>query len=364
MYRMPRFTGPEREIENYMTIQENFCPKCGGKTPNAGLCNKCKTESIEWLICEPRVQCILCPTCGSMKRGSIWTDVKYDRQTLIEELAFGAVSVHDDVEDLELAISTRDPTPNRTHCIIYARGVFYGIPVQKTCELKITWAKENCDRCSRLSGGYYESTIQVRATGRKPDAYERERAEKIAYDIEDSVQEAGERLSFITRVDTTRDGVDIIVSSHSIGDAISRQIVTEMGGKITRHPKLVGERDGRKLYRITILLRLPPFRKGDVILFKKRYYEVRGTDSGNLKVFDLSEGISNVLHEGAYRLIGNIRDAESADVTYIDNDIAGILDPVSYEIKDVKAQAWLRLAAHEKVRFLRDTEEDEIVLVG
>ena len=43
-------------------------------------------------------------------------------------------------------------------------------------------------------------------------------------------------------------------------------------------------------------------------------------------------------------MIGNVRDAESADVTYIDNDIAGILDPVSYEILDVKAQAWLRLS--------------------
>ncbi|WAI01149.1 60S ribosomal export protein NMD3 [Methanogenium organophilum] len=347
-----------------MAIQENFCPKCGGKTANEGLCNKCKVESIEWLICEPRVECVICPTCGSMKRGSIWTDVTYDRQQLIEELAFAAVSVHNDLEDPELAISTRDPTPNRTHCIIYVRGQLYGLPVQKTCELKIIWKKENCDRCSRLSGGYYESTIQVRATDRKPDAYERERVEKIAYDIEESVQEAGERLSFITRVDNTRDGVDIVVSSHNIGDTISRQIVTEMGGKITRHPKLVGERDGRKLYRITILLRLPQFRKGDVVFFKKRYYEVRGTDSGLLRVFDLSEGISNVLHDGEYRLIGNIRDAESADVTYIDNDIAGILDPVSYEIKDVKAQAWLRLAAHEKVRFLRDKEEDEIILVG
>ena len=86
-----------------MAIQENFCPKCGGKTTNEGLCNKCKAESVDWLVCEPRVECIVCPTCGSMKRGSIWTDVEYDRQKLSEELAFSAVSVHEDVEDLELA---------------------------------------------------------------------------------------------------------------------------------------------------------------------------------------------------------------------------------------------------------------------
>ncbi len=349
-----------------MSIQENFCPKCGGKTENDGLCNKCMRTSVEWLVCEPRVPIVVCPTCGSIRKGSIWTDVPYERQKLSEELAFGAVSVHRDVQDVELAISTRDPNPNRTQCTIYVKGILYGEPVFKTCESLIVWMKENCDRCSRLSGGYYATTIQVRATGRKPDPFEREQAVKIANEIEESVQQAGDRLSFITRVDDIRDGVDIIVSSHSIGDTISKQIVAEMGGKITRHPKLIGEQDGKKVYRITTLLRLPEFRKGDVILFNKRYYEVKGIDSGLIRVFDLKEGKSNVLHENdeGFRLIGNVREAERADVTYTDNDIAGILDPVSYEIREVKAHEWLRLTAHEKVKFLRDPEAEEIILVG
>ncbi|KAF1078368.1 60S ribosomal export protein NMD3 [Methanogenium sp. MK-MG] len=349
-----------------MTIQENFCPKCGGKTENEGFCNKCLRTAVEWVTCEKRLPCVICPTCGSIKKVNTWTDVPYDRQKLAEELAFGAVSVHADVQDIELAISTRDPNPNRTQCTIYVRGMLYGEPVHKTCETLIVWMKENCDRCSRFSGGYYASTIQVRATGRRPDAFERERAEKIAYDIEESVQQLGERLSFITRIDDTRDGVDIVVSSHSMSDLIVRQIITEMGGKSTRHPKLIGEQDGKKVYRINVLLRLPQFRKGDVIVFNKRHYEVKGTDSGLLRVFDLSEGRSNVLHENdeGFRLIGNVGDAERADVTYTDNDIAGILDPVSYDIKEVKAHAWLRLAPHERVKFLRDREEEEIILVG
>ena len=348
-----------------MAIQENFCPKCGGKTDNEGLCNKCLRSSVEWLICEPRVSVVVCPTCGSMRKGSIWTDVPYDQLKLAEELAFEAVSVHNDVEDLELGITMTEPSPNRTLCTVYARGMLYGEPVHKTCEVLIAWKKEQCDRCSRLSGGYYESIIQVRATGRRPDFYERRQVEKIAHEVEDSTQESGERLSFITRFDDIKDGVDIVVSSHNIGDTIARQIVTEMGGKITRHPKLVGEREGRKLYRITLLLRLPQFRKGDVITFKDRYYEVRGTDSGLLRVFDLKEGISNVLHDDSgYRLIGNVREAETADVTYIDQDMAGIMDPVSYEIREVKAHAWLRLSEHEKVRILRDPDSGEIILVG
>ena len=349
-----------------MTIQENFCPKCGEKTENEGICNNCMRSSVEWATCGDRIQCVICPTCGSIKKGSIWTDVPYERQKLTEELAYDAVAVHADIEELEIAISTRETSPNRTNCTIFVRGILYGEPVHKTFETLIAWTKENCDRCSRLSGGYYASTIQVRALSRKPDAFEKELALKIAYDIEDSVQKAGERLSFITRTGDVHDGVDIVVSSHSLGDTISREIVNKMGGKITRHPKLIGEQDGKKVYRITILLRLPEFRNGDVICFNKRYYEVRGTDSGLIRVFDLSEGKSNVLHENdtGFRLIGNLREAERADVTYLDRDVAGILDPVSYDIKEVKAHDWLRLVAHEKVKFLRDREEEVIVLVG
>ena len=349
-----------------MSIKENFCPKCGGETDNEGLCNKCMRSTLEWLVCQPRVECICCPTCDSMKKGATWSDVPYDQQKLAEELAIGAMSVHNDVQDLEVGlVSLVELNPNRTLCTVFARGILYEKHVQKSCDVLIVWRREQCDRCSRLSGGYYESTIQVRATNRRPDLYERIRVDKIAHDVEDTVQEAGDRLSFITRIDDIRDGVDIIVSSHSIGAMISRQIVTEMGGKITRHPKLVGEKEGRKLYRVTILLRLPQFRQGDVITYKNRYYEVRGADKGFLRVFDLKEGNTDVLHdESEYRLIGHVREAETADVTYIDQDLAGILDPVTYEIREVKALAWLKLSDHEKVRFLRDPEGGGIILVG
>lgn len=349
-----------------MSIQDNFCPKCGGKTDNEGLCNRCMRSTLEWLVCEPRVQCVYCPTCSSIKKGSTWSDTPHDHMKLAEELAIGAIAVHNDVLDLEVGIVTMsEPTPNRTLVTVYARGMLYDKPVQGTCDVLIVWIKEQCDRCSRLSGGYYEAIVQVRATNRRPDLYERLRVDAIAHEVEGSVQDAGDRLSFITRLDDTRDGVDIIVSSHSIGDAIARQIVTEMGGKITRHPKLVGERDGKKLYRVTVLLRLPQFRKGDVITYNGRYYEIRGTDSGLLRVFDLKEGISNVLHDSSeYRLIGTVREAETADVTYIDQDMAGILDPVSYEIREVKAYPWLKLYDHETVRILRDPENGELILVG
>jgi len=348
-----------------MKIQENFCPKCGGPTDNDGICNKCLAETIDWIVSEDRVVCVFCPTCGSLKQGNTWSDSTLEREVLAEELALGAVSVHRDVQDLHLTVETYEPSPNRTRAIVHAEGTLYGVPLKADREIQITWKKEQCDRCSRLSGGYYEGVIQVRATDRTPDLHERARVEAIATSIEESLLGAGERLSFVSRIEDIKDGVDIVISSHHIGDRITKQITTELGGKTTRHPKLVGEREGKKLYRITYLVRLPRYRRGDVVEVKNRYYEVRSVDTGTLKVFDLQEGIMNVIREDdSYRIIGNVRDAAYVSVSFIDGDMAGVLDPDTFMPITIPALPWLNLTEGVEFRVLRDRENDRIIPVG
>ena len=54
-----------------------------------------------------------------------------------------------------------------------------------------------------------------------------------------------------------RDGLDITVGSQHIGLLIVQGITAQFGGRYTTHPKLVGEKNGRQLFRITYLVRLP-----------------------------------------------------------------------------------------------------------
>ncbi len=347
-----------------MNIQKNFCPKCG-EPSEEGLCGKCRVKETEWLICEPRVQCIHCPTCGSLKHGKTWTDEERNLDELAYELAANAVHLHEDVYDTKNEIETYSPNPNRTVCTVSISARLYGIPIEDKCKVLIIWSKEQCNRCSRYAGGYYEGNIQVRATGRKPDPYENKRAAEIAYNTEDELQEAGERLSFLSQVDETKDGLDIIIGSHHIGELISRKIIKEFGGKITTHPKVVGEKDGKPLHRITYLVRLPRYRKGDVIEIKNRYYEVRWVDKGFINIFDLKEGIMKAFHDDSQgRLIGNVCDTETALVAYITSDMAGILDPVTYRNIECAAYDWLNLSEGAEIRMLRDNESEQFILIG
>ena len=223
-----------------------------------------------------------------------------------------------------MVVKVEDNTLNRSTATIALKGLLYNTPVEGTCSVELIWHKEQCDRCNRISGSYYEGIVQVRADGRLPSTFELQMSAGIAQQVEDSLQAGGERLSFIVDMNETREGLDITVGSQHIGTLISQGIIAQLGGRFTTHPKLVGEKNGRQLYRITYSVRLPRFQKQDVVLSHGRYFEVVRVESNHLKVLDLTEGIQrSVREEDVERLIGNLRDAESALVAFADDQYHG-----------------------------------------
>jgi nonsense-mediated mRNA decay protein 3 len=136
-----------------------------------------------------------------------------------------------------------------------------------------------------------------------------------------------------------------------------------LGGRVSTHPKLVGEKNGRQLYRVTYSVRLPRFQKGDVVVSHGRYVEVVRVESNHLKVMDLTDGTPrSVREEDIDRLIGNMRNAESALVVFADDRTVGILDPATCQTKEVRKLKWLDARAGQQVLTLRDG--DQLIVVG
>jgi nonsense-mediated mRNA decay protein 3 len=158
------------------------------------------------------------------------------------------------------------------------------------------------------------------------------------------------------------DGVDIIIGSQHIGLMISQGIVAQLGGRYTTHPKLVGEKNGRQLFRITYSVRLPRFQKYDVVAVKNRYYEVERVESHYVRSFDLADGSSRSLRiDDIERIIGNARTAESALVAFAEGRTLGIMDPVTCQTHECRKPAWLTAGAGDHIGILRDG--DQLVIV-
>ena len=212
----------------------------------------------------PRVECITCPTCGSRKTGAIWQDSPVSREELTRELAIQAVRLIPEARDAEFQVTSRERSPNRTIAKVRVKANVFGVPVEDEAEVEVVWRGETCDRCSRISGGYFEGVVQVRAAGRALSPREQEVATRIACEVEERLQEGGARLSFISRM-TEEEGLDIVVGQSRMGERIAQEITGALGGRYTVHPKLTGEKDGKRLYRITYSIRLPRLQKGDVV---------------------------------------------------------------------------------------------------
>jgi len=345
-----------------MSIRDNFCPKCGKPSETEGLCRECRIGNTPWFTCDTRVTSVHCPSCGAIKQVNTWTDNTRSREEMGPEIAKEAVHFHPDVKKPEISGSIEDLTVNRSRASLVVRGTLYKKPVEGTCTTEIIWHKEQCDRCNRISGSYYEGIVQVRAEGRIPSTYEIQLSASIAQQIEDTLQSGGERLSFISDMNEIHDGLDITIGTQHIGLMISQRIVANLGGRYTTHPKLVGEKNGRQLFRITYSVRLPRYQKHDVVAAGKRYYEVDRIESHHVRATDLRDGTAkSVREEDIIRLVGNSRNAESALVVYADTTGIGILDPASSRTIDLATPSWMRICAGERVNFLRDG--DHLLLV-
>lgn len=345
-----------------MSIRDRFCPKCGRPSQKDGVCEHCRQENTQWFSCDPKVRCVHCPTCDALKQGNTWTDTGRERSDISPDLARSAVHFHPDVKKPRIDIRIEDVTSNRSRAFITIEATLYDNLVRGSCETEIAWQKEQCDRCSRISGNYYEGIVQVRAQNRQPGSYEIQMATAIACDVEESLQNGGERLSFVSDVHETRDGLDIVVGSQHIGLLIAQKITTELGGRFTTHPKLIGEKNGRQLFRITYSVRLPKFQRRDVIRFGGHYGEVIQVDPRNLRVFDFDDGSIKVVREREVeKIVGSARDADDAIVAFSSGNILGVIDPLTFSTHECVYANGHEVSAGQHVRILRD--EDQIVVL-
>jgi 60S ribosomal export protein NMD3 len=346
-----------------MSIRESICPLCGG--PSEGdLCGRCRAGRTRWMTVAPRVEGVTCPTCGSRRTGAIWQDSPLSREELAGELAIQAGRLIPEEKEPEFRVATRERSPNRTEAMVRVRAQLFGVPVEDEATVEVIFREESCDRCSRISGGYFEGVVQVRADGRPLTPPERDVAARIAGEVEERLQVGGSRLSFISRM-TEEEGLDIIVGENSMGERIAQEITGALGGRFTVHPKLTGEKDGKRLYRITYSIRLPRLQKGDVIEADGEYLEVRETGKRQLKVFRLGTGSMTVFPpDSPYRLLGNVRDAVPALVAYTEAGVAGVLDPETLATREVRMPGWVKTAAGSEVRVLPDRVADRLIVVG
>ncbi|MFA5929364.1 MAG: NMD3-related protein [Candidatus Micrarchaeia archaeon] len=199
-----------------------YCPKCGKPDTDAPfhgeLCMECSKATIGEL---PNVQVIVCSKCGEvLDKG------RKKKETTVQEEATRLLKL-------------KGTSP------VYAEdmtSVEYDTPTGRIKrDLLLLVRKEQCVVCARSNSQYFEAIIQVRGDDRL-------KVERMVEILTKRV----ESRSFIPKIEELKEGIDIYCGSRN--EAIASLNAQKLG--FQRTEKLAGEKNGKRLYRTTLLVRL------------------------------------------------------------------------------------------------------------
>ena len=333
-----------------------FCPKCGKDTDvfYDNVCRQCFTGDKKLVECPAVVYSKICPVCGSVFRKGKWSS-KEDESETVEECVKDSLKIDYMAKDIILTLSPKQLDYSRYSVHIYAKAKIKGAPIEAAvgAEVRISW--ETCDTCSRISGGYFEGIVQIRADRRLPTHDEILQCKDIAGNVAARAQEKGDRLAFIAKTEELEEGADIYVGSIKLGKQICRAITDVFGGKFSESPKLVGQKNGEDLYRITFALRLPEFVRGDIVSVDDKIIEVQSCGK-HVSGIDLETGrrfIENFNDLMEVKKLCRRDDAVSAVLVADEGKTIQVMDPETYETVTIRRPEFLGAGAGEEIKVVK-----------
>ncbi len=147
-----------------------------------------------------------------------------------------------------------------------------------------------------MPGKYYEGIIQLRPSKSEIDRY-----------IEKAVESSGSVS--IAKKKLLKTGTDYYISSWKFSVSLGNELAKRFGGQITVSKKLFGKnRDGKIVYRCTVLYRPLPFERGDIVASGNRVFVVkflgkviigRNLVTGKSEQLDLKEDLKKLKKQKA-----------------------------------------------------------------
>ena len=300
------------------------CPVCGKSIKgNLEMCPECYAERRDVFWLDNIIELVKCPRCEFFKIRGRWKDIPFEDALVEAVYASLRVIPEFKVEDVFISPLARGEVGKYA---VRLEGSLDGefVSVEKIVDVRVK--REVCKRCSREAGGYYESIVQIRAESREISEEEL----KVVRDIIGRVleREKENQKAFISKIVERREGIDYYFGDRNIGKKISRLIADELGGKIIESKKIHTRRDGQDVYRFTYAVRLPAYRKGDVVEENGRICVVTSQKLGKAVSLDGGETI-NLKNP---KLIARRSDMRESVVVSCDEFVVEVLHPVTQQV--------------------------------
>jgi len=279
------------------------CPSCGRLVDKLieGLCEDCYIERHP-LVEYRGGEILRCKHCGAIFLKGKWVRERGDQVFLKVLREKGKVigkveqiNVRDFTDYAELSLTLY----GSPHPEIPPRTLKY--------DVKISFRLDICNVCMEKLSKKEVAVLQIRASPRPLDA---EFKKKILYIIEQElVKLKNKNIGFISSIKEVASGIDIYTTSANLARHLARVIHESWPSYAMETAKVVGVRDGKKVYHMTYLVRLLTYKAGDLIVLEgsekvvtelhNKYIGVRDAKSGKYEQIPISDFVNRtVLYKG------------------------------------------------------------------
>lgn len=339
------------------------CADCGSPVARLiqGSCAECFIRRTPMLTAPDVIDVEVCAHCQARRVGKRWVDLDEEGHIAWarEDAAREAVRIHPRVEGpyLQFDEAQQDSRTFSHHVVL--EGAVEGVPVRQDLRLTVRQKQGVCDRCSRMYGDYYAAILQLRATDRAVTPEELERAHRIVGDELDRQRAHGNRAAFLTKSGPEHGGWDYYLGDIEGARQVARALRDAVGASIGETAKLVGKQNGDNVYRVTFLVRIHLFARGDyAVATDGRFLQVQAVNQGYAACLDMLRHEKTRVPEADLRRWGGAEQELEAVLVSAAPGEFQVLDPVSLKTVDVlrppeyPESAMLRVVRYEERLYL------------
>lgn len=312
------------------------CIECGreGKLYE-NLCEHCFLKRNKFIKAPRYLDMRRCTYCGYINIGADWFDATVEEG--IKLLLDKAIIEDDRAEEYSYSIDFDYEDDRNIVCDIKAHLVYKGLSITEKHSSKIRIKNDVCNRCSKIQGRYYEAIVQVRADGRNLSKTEiKEIQNRINQRI--NILQKSNRNIFLGREEKVRGGIDFYLSSKNAGVLIAKELVQIFGAGFSESSSLFGQKDGKRIYRMTYLVRLPEYHVQDFLIIDDEVVKITGIRGKVVKFLNLRNWTKSTVKpqelESAKVLGGNELIKSAVVISQTKNEIQ-ILDPDTYNTNEI-----------------------------
>ncbi len=275
-----------------------FCVVCGkaGVELFDALCVDCFRERSPPIELPPRVRVVLCPFCGGREYGRHWEK--------------GPPPGFFHSKDVEIHLKVNPPfilksltweesgqNPKLRQFAGTATLELGGSSFEVLVNTELKVSHQTCPACTRRGGRYFTAKLQFRDT-------EEGNLHRSTADFRTDIQRYwGHFLAGAPRVwseaiaweEDLKEGIDVYFTDTTTAKSVAREIKSHSGARTKDSASLWGVKDGRQIYRTTVLLRFPALLPGDFFESQGKLKQLKRRLGDKLRILDIATGEQETL---------------------------------------------------------------------